>query len=123
MIRYFGFIGRTLVGTILVANSCLAHHSAAIFDRSKPYTMQGTVTRFNWANPHAWIYVDVPDGKGGADNYELEGPGLNGMARQGWTGKTLRKGDKVKIVVAPYRDGTKRGEFMAIFKDGKQLKF
>jgi hypothetical protein len=123
MIRRFGVIAYTAIGAFLAMGSSQAHHSAAIFDRSKPYTMQGTVTRFNWANPHAWIYVDVPDGKGGADNYELEGPGLNGMARQGWTGKTLKKGDKVKVVVAPYRDGTKRGEFMAIFKDGKQLKF
>lgn len=100
-----------------------AHHSAAAFDRSKPYTMTGTVTRFNWANPHAWIYVSVPDGKGGEDTYELEGPGLNGMARAGWNGRTLKPGDKIKVVVAPYRDGSKRGEFMAIFKDGKQLKF
>jgi hypothetical protein len=45
------------------------------------------------------------------------------MARSGWTGHTLRPGDKIKVVVAPYRDGSKRGEFMAIFKDGQQLKF
>ena len=100
-----------------------AHHSAAAFDRSKPYEMTGTVHSFLWANPHAWISVDVPDGKGGSDTYELEGPGLNGMARSGLTGHTLRPGDKIKVVVAPYRDGSKRGEFMAIFKDGQQLKF
>jgi hypothetical protein len=113
----------TLVTSWLLAAVSGAHHSAAIFDRSKPYTMRGTVTKFNWANPHAWIYVDVPNGKGGADNYELEGPGLTSMGRNGWNGRTLQKGDKVKIVVAPYRDGSKRGEFMAVFKDGKQLKF
>jgi Family of unknown function (DUF6152) len=100
-----------------------AHHSAAAFDRSKPYEMTGTVHSFVWANPHAWISVDVPDGKGGSDTYELEGPGLNAMSRSGWTGHTLRPGDKIKVVVAPYRDGSKRGEFMAIFKDGQQLKF
>jgi hypothetical protein len=90
-------------GWLAAVGIASAHHSAAAFDRSKPYTMIGTVKRFNWANPHAWIYVDVPDAMGDVS--------------------TLRPGDKIKVVVAPYRDGTKRGEFMAIFKDGKQLKF
>lgn len=116
----------SLTLAVLSLSWCLgadAHHSAAAFDRSKPYEMTGTVRKFLWANPHAWITVDVPDGKGGSDSYELEGPGLNGMSRSGWTGHTLRPGDKIKVVVAPYRDGSKRGEFMAIFKDGQQLKF
>lgn len=112
-----------LSSVALCASVAQAHHSAAAFDRSKPYSMMGTVKSFNWANPHAWIFVDVPNGKGGADTYELEGPGISGMARAGWTGRTLKPGDKIKVVVAPYRDGSKRGEFMAIFKDGKQLKF
>ena len=62
MIRRFGFIAIKAIGAFLATGICLAHHSAAIFDRSTPYTMRGTVTRFNWANPHAWIYVDVPNG-------------------------------------------------------------
>ncbi|MGC3979707.1 MAG: DUF6152 family protein [Steroidobacteraceae bacterium] len=118
--KYFRWLAATMLMCAAVAH---AHHSAAAFDRSKPYEMNGTVKSFNWANPHAWIYVDVPNGKGGSDTYELEGPGLNSMARNGWNGRTLKTGDKVKIVVAPYRDGSKRGEFMAVFKDGKQLKF
>ncbi|MFT3905131.1 MAG: DUF6152 family protein [Steroidobacteraceae bacterium] len=115
--------GAALLCGLAVCTTATAHHSASAFDRSKPYSMTGTVKKFIWANPHAWIHVDVPDGKGGSDTYELEGPGLNSMARSGWTGRTLRPGDKIKVVVAPYRDGTKRGEFMAIFKDGQQLKF
>ena len=111
------------VVAMLFASVAAAHHSAAAFDRSKPYTMNGTVKKFQWANPHAWIYVDVPDANGQVSTYELEGPGISGMAKNGWTGRTLRPGDKVKIVVAPYRDGSKRGEFMAVFKDGRQLKF
>lgn len=116
-------LGAALLCTLALVPAAMAHHSASAFDRSKPYSMNGTVKKFVWANPHAWIYVDVPNDQGSADTYELEGPGLNSMTRSGWTGRTLRPGDKIKVVVAPYRDGSKRGEFMAIFKDGQQLKF
>ncbi len=53
-----------------------AHHSAAAFDREHPYTMVGTIKEMNWANPHIWITVLVPDDNGGMDEYSLEGPGV-----------------------------------------------
>ncbi|MGC3980613.1 MAG: DUF6152 family protein [Steroidobacteraceae bacterium] len=100
-----------------------AHHSAAAFDRSNPVAMTGTVKKFLWTNPHAWVHLMVPDGKGGEDEYVLEGPAPVGLARNGWTGRTLQAGMKIRCVVAPRRDGTHGGEFLAVFKDGKQIKF
>ena len=50
----------------------LFHHSfAAEFDSSKPVELKGTVTRLDWVNPHAWIYIDVKDEKGSCDQLGL----------------------------------------------------
>lgn len=101
-----------------------AHHSAAAFDREHPYTMTGVIKEMIWANPHIWVKVLVPDGNGGMDEYALEGPSVSGLARNGWNSKSLKPGETAKFLVAPYRDGTKRGEFMALWKaDGTQMKF
>ena len=101
-----------------------AHHSAAAFDREHPYTLRGTIKEFTWTNPHIWVSVLVPDGKGGMDEYQLEGPGTSGMAHNGWNSKSLQPGDAAKFLVAPYKDGTKRGEFMAVWRgDGTLMKF
>ena len=48
-------------GALLIAAPALAHHSFAMFDRDKDVTMSGTVTEFEWTNPHVWIHVSVPD--------------------------------------------------------------
>ncbi len=101
-----------------------AHHSATAFDRTQPYTLMGTIKKFEWVNPHVWITVTVPNGQGGGDDYRLEGPGTAGLMRKGWNAKTYQVGDQAKFLVAPYRDGSKRGEFMAAWKaDGTQLEF
>ncbi|MGC3980756.1 MAG: DUF6152 family protein [Steroidobacteraceae bacterium] len=110
--------------SIVLPLTTQAHHSAAAFDRSHPVTMTGTVKQFIWSNPHTWVKLLVPNGKGGEDEYMLEGPPLGMMASKGWNGKTLKTGDKVRMLVAPYKDGTKRGEFMVVRNDkGEVLKF
>ncbi|HTP38912.1 MAG TPA: DUF6152 family protein [Steroidobacteraceae bacterium] len=108
---------------VALAAPALAHHSAAAFDRTKSVSMTGTVQEFKWTNPHTWITLAVPDGKGGEQQWVLEGPPLNMMVRTGWNGKTLVNGDKVRLLVAPYKDGSRRGEFMAVNKNGEYLKF
>ncbi|MFT3905460.1 MAG: DUF6152 family protein [Steroidobacteraceae bacterium] len=108
---------------LLGASAAGAHHSASAFDRTKSFSMTGTIKQFLWTNPHTWITIDVPNGKGANDSWVLEGPPLNMMVRNGWNGKTLVPGDKVRLLVAPYKDGSKRGEFMVVFKNGEQLKF
>ena len=99
-----------------------AHHSGAAFDRAKSELVTGIVRQFMWANPHTWVTLEVPDGKGGADRWLIEGPPPTMLIRKGWNGKTLRPGEKVSLVVAPYRDGSKRGEFIIAYDaNGKTL--
>lgn len=111
-------------GLIMSAVTASAHHSAAAFDRTKPVVLIGTVKKFLWSNPHTWIYLTVPNDKGGNDEWTLEGPPLGMMMQAGWNGKTVKTGEKLRVLIAPYRDGTKHGEFMVV-RDatGKVLKF
>lgn len=76
----------------------LAHHSfSAEFDRDKPITLTGTVTKVEWTNPHARIYLEVKDDSGKVANWDFELGPPNGLMRQGWNRNSLRQGHVVTI--------------------------
>jgi hypothetical protein len=87
--------------TMLVASGArlVAHHSfAAEFDITKPVTLTGKVTKIEWTNPHAFLFIDVPDKQtGNVMNWEIEMGSPNGLTRLGWTRTLLKAGDEVTI--------------------------
>lgn len=108
-----------LVATVMVSGA-QAHHSVAAFDRQNPAALSGTVKEFKYTNPHTWIYLVVPNGKGSDDVWELEGGSVNMVVRQGWTKDTLKAGMKVKLLIAPRKDGENGGEWLRVLElDGK----
>jgi hypothetical protein len=113
----------TLCGLVLAAGAtATAHHSFAPFDLTMERTITGTVSRFEWTNPHSWIWVDVPNEKGGVDSWAVEGMSPNYLARRGWTKTTLKPGDKVTIAVRPLKSGENGGMFVrATLADGRVL--
>lgn len=92
-----------LAGTL--GTTAQGHHSRASFDEEHLATLGGTVKEFRYTNPHSWILLMVPNGKGGEDLWELEGNTVNALVRQGWTSKTLEPGMRVKLLIAPRYDG------------------
>ena len=109
-------------GLAAVGVTLSAHHSFAPFDLSMEKTITGTVSRFEWTNPHSWIWVDVPNDKGGVDTWAVEGMSPNYLARRGWTKSTLKPGEKVSISVRPLRNGQNGGMFVrATLADGRVL--
>jgi hypothetical protein len=75
-----------------------AHHSfSAEFDRDKPITLTGAVTKLEWTNPHARIYIDVTDADGKVTNWDFELGPPNGLMRQGWNRNSLPQGTVVTI--------------------------
>src|SRR5262245_55953362 len=82
--------------TLLGAVTLVAHHSnAAQFDATKRVTMKGEVTKVEWTNPHAYIYVNVKDAAGKTTTYSLEGFPPNTLLRTGWSQKDLKQGDMI----------------------------
>ena len=84
-----------------------AHHSfSAEFDRDKPISVTGTVTKVEWTNPHARIYIDVQEEGGKVVNWDFELGPPNGLMRQGWTRNSLKAGDVVTVLGSRARDGS-----------------
>ena len=94
--------------------AAIAHHSYAMFDLSQTVTLQGTIRDFQWTNPHSWIWIDVPDAKGAAQQWGIEGMSPNYLARRGWSKHTLRPGDKVSLVIHPLKGVEHGGSFMSV---------
>jgi hypothetical protein len=92
-------IGFVLALGIASAGRALAHHSfAAEFDITKPVTLTGKVTKIEWTNPHAFLFIDVQDKQTGTvTNWEIEMGSPNGLTRLGWTRSLLKAGDEVTI--------------------------
>ena len=107
---------------ILLASPLLAHHSFAMFDHTRTLNLKGSVTKFQWTNPHAYIELDVPDAKGAITHYSLECTSINMMQRAGWRSNMIKAGDKVKAVIAPLINGDPGGLLLEItLPDGKTL--
>ena len=84
-----------LVATALPA---AAHHAFSLeYDAKKPIRFEGVVTRVEWTNPHARIYVDVTDGTGKVNNWNLELASLSALVRNGWTRTSVKVGERVKV--------------------------
>ena len=83
-----------------------AHHSTAMYDSQNPVTVTGTVKRFEWTNPHAFVYLEVKDEKTGQMvEWECEMMSLNHLRAYGWTSRTVKAGDVISATGAPARSG------------------
>lgn len=115
----FGCLGAMI---LLAAGSASAHHSFAMFDRSKKITTEATVTQFQWTNPHSWIEIDVQNSSGGTDHWSIECNSPNNLSRQGWKSNSIKPGDKITIMYWPLRSGDKGGLFISLtLPDGQVL--
>ena len=93
-----------------------AHHSVASFNRNTPEVVTGVVKTWNWSNPHCWLVLMVPDGKGGTQTWNLEGISATGFVREGYGVDTLKPGETVRMLFAPRRDGAIGGEFLKVLQ-------
>jgi hypothetical protein len=113
---------KTLLLIAALALPALAHHSMAGFDRTKTVSMSGTVKQFKWANPHAWIELEVPDGKGGTSSWNVEMTSPAVLIRAGWKSSVVKPGDKVTVQAHPQISGEPGGIFVSLtLPDGRTL--
>ena len=120
-------IGALVLGIGLTIASCQAgaHHSfAAEFDAAKPFELTGAVTRVVWANPHAWLYVDVVDAATQkVTNWAVELNSPNALMRAGWTRNTLSIGDVITVEGSLAKDGSPTGNARSVVTSTGQKLF
>lgn len=86
-----------------------AHHSFSMFKRDTQRVVVGTVERWAFNNPHAWLYIQAPDGSGELVTWGFEGGAPPQLVRQGVTGRSFEPGDEVTVMFSPLVDGRPGG--------------
>jgi hypothetical protein len=91
--------------TLFITVSLSAHHSTAMYDSQNPITITGVVKKFDWTNPHAFIFVEVKGADGKIVEWEVEMMSLNHLRGYGWTSKTVKPGDVISCTGSPAKSG------------------
>lgn len=114
----------TFIASLGMSHSALAHHGRANYDDTKVFTLMGTVSSFQFLNPHAQLFLDVKDNKGKIEQWIGEGTSPNMLIREGWNRKTIKPGDQITVTGHAARNGTNNLRIEKIvLPDGKELTF
>ena len=111
------------VGLLLASAPVFAHHGVAnLYDMTKLVTLKGTITKFEWTNPHNQISFDVTDEKGTVVHWVVATEPPQVMLERGWTRRSLNPGDQVTVYVFAAKNGAPVGNVQKIvLQDGKEL--
>ena len=117
-------------GSLLLASSpVFAHHGTAGYDMDKIITIKGTISSFNWSNPHVVIHIAVKNDKGESQDWIVELAAPSMLARGGWTKNSLKPGDEVVAETHPAKNGVTTGlsgtanALLKFVVNGKPLSF
>src|ERR1700694_2539583 len=111
------------LGVLLTAVPSFAHHSTAMYNMANPVTVTGVVKRFEWTNPHAFVFLDVKDESGQTVEWEVEMMSLNHLRGYGWVRNTVKPGDVISCTGGSANSG--RDEVISSFMklaDGRMIK-
>lgn len=96
-----------VAGVLLAVSPLAAHHGVGLFEQGKTVSIKGTITEFDFVNPHVEIYCDVKDDKGNVSKWMIESGSPNLMRRSGWNRTTLKPGEEATFVGRPGKNGAK----------------
>jgi len=94
-----------------------AHHSFALFDKTKSVMLEGTIKKFEWTNPHSWIYLEVLNLQNTPEEWLIELPAAGVLARDGWNKNYLKAGERISVRVSPLKDGRRGGSLESFRAD------
>jgi hypothetical protein len=103
-------------GLTIASGTALAHHSFAMFDSSQHMLVEGEVTSWAYNSPHSWLIIQGVDKDGVRATWSFEGGAPVHLTRQGVTGTTFKKGELVRVVMSPLRDGRNAGALCFVEK-------
>jgi hypothetical protein len=95
-----------------------------MFDQENPIELEGLVQEFRFTSPHTFIFLTVKQEDGTTQVWSLEGAAPTALVRDGWSSKTLKPGDELKLTVEPLRSGAPGGAWAVSktkFKDGRPI--
>ena len=95
------------VSGFVISRPLFAHHSSAAYEMEHPVNMKGVVTNMEWTNPHVFIFLDVKDDNGSAEEWRVEGNSPNMLVRTGWKREMIKAGDQILVNGAPAKNGSK----------------
>ncbi|MGA2882078.1 MAG: DUF6152 family protein [Bryobacteraceae bacterium] len=111
-----------VAGMLLVSVSLSAHHGQAGYNTTEKVTVSGSVTEFQFVNPHSIVHLDVKDDKGETQAWQGELTSPNHLIRAEWTATTLKPGDKVTMSGYRAKSGANSMWITAISVNGEDLK-
>jgi len=107
---------------LLTGAAASAHHSYAMFDRQSTKSFEAVVRTWEFASPHAYLWVYINDADGKPQLWGIEGGGPQELLRAGWNKNTVKPGDKVTVTINPLRDGRNGGNLLTLkLADGRTL--
>jgi len=98
-----------VVSLAMFSGSAMAHHGVAGYDMTKTITVHGTVSKFDWSNPHVVVYVDAKNEGGEMQHWTIEFASPVHMVRAGWSKSSMKTGDDITIDTHPSRNGAPVG--------------
>lgn len=106
----------------IFSSAAFAHHGNATYDMDKRVTVNGTVTKWVWSNPHCLILMDAADESGQVVHWVLETENPSSMIRSGWTKDSVKVGDQISVTVMPVKAGGPVGRIVqVVLPDGQKL--
>jgi hypothetical protein len=110
------------VAFFAAGSSTFAHHGQAAYDSTVPVTVTGTLTEFQFVNPHCIVYLEVKDAKGAAEKWQGELTSPNRLVRAGWNAHSLKPGDQVGLTGWRAKNGSNSLWITKTMVNGKELK-
>jgi uncharacterized protein DUF6152 len=118
------YVGLFLLVSVLAATAAVAaHHGAASFDTTMEVTLKGTVTEWQWFNPHCFLKFDVKGEDGTVKSWAVEAGNPTDMTKRGWSRNAFKPGDQVAVTLQPVKTGAPVGRIRAVvLADGREFK-
>jgi hypothetical protein len=103
--KRLGVVLAFVAACVALSHPIFAHHSTAEYDMAAISSVKGTVTKFEWSNPHAYIYMDVKDDKGSVTQWTAEMASIGMLSRINWKRDSVKPGDEITIYGNKAKDG------------------
>jgi hypothetical protein len=111
-----------LAAALAIAAPLFAHHGGVAYDMGRKITLKGTITNFEWTNPHSQVHLDVTDDKGNVAHWNFETQPPTILVHAGWHRDSLKPGDQVTLVATPAKNGSTIGLLSkVVLADGQEL--